>query len=275
MSDEPLPKYVDQNYARTCSLDLSSWLLDNSLPAICEPRHNGIRVFFFKSREHFVITGRLGNLFTPAGNPAVFSKIPRLRNAPERVILDGEYVARDGLHLFDVLQIDDRDLRPLPLYRRKEFLHQIIGGSGLETPFIMADSQEEIRRYSDDMFSKGFDAVMIKNYNSFYGEPNSWGRIKKFDTLDCFVIDLRDKPVRSWTIGVYDSSGKIVNLGEIASVLERVDPRKVRLGSVVEVRFEIVDGKFGGQFVTRVRRDKLASECLLCQIPQLEKTILP
>lgn len=277
MSDDFLPRYVKENHARTSPLDLDTWLEKNPLPAICEPKYEGMRVFLFKSGDHLVVSGGIGIVFTPDSTPSVFAKVTELVHAPNRMILDGVYVAREGLHLFDVLQLDDRDMRPLPLYRRKEIFHRTVLDSGLEVPFEWAESEEEIQRYAAGAFERGGEGVMVKKRNSFYGESESWIGIKKFDSADCFVIDFRDLPEqgRVWSLGIYDSSDKVVTLGEVASLSDRVDPKRVRLGSVVEVRYDLVDGKFLPHFVIRLRRDKRPSECRIAQIPRLEKFLLP
>jgi ATP-dependent DNA ligase len=276
--DDALPKYVQAHSAKASAMDLSSWLLDNPLPAICEPKYEGLRVFFFKSGDHLVVSGRLGTIFSPASSPAVFSKVPELVHAPKRMILDGEYLAKEGLHLFDLLQIDDRDLKPLPLLRRKEMLSKILVDSGLEVPYVWAETAEEIQRYSQETISRGGEGIIVKNPHSFYRQPDSWLKIGRFDTMDCFVIDFQQAGDRmTWSVGAYDSQGKVVILGGVAALAERVDPNKVRLGSVVEVRFHLADGRVSVEFIARIRRDKLASECTLSQIPQLErkKELLP
>ena len=274
---EALPNYVKGRYARTSSLGLSSWLLDNPLPAICEPEFDGQRVFFFKSGDRLVISGGSGSIYTPASTPAVFSKVPELVGAPNRLILDGEYVPKEGLHLFDLLQIDDRDLGPLPLYRRKEMLHELIADSGMETDFIWVDSREEIQKFADEITSRGGDGILVKNPQSFYGQSNSWGRVRRSDSVDCFVIDVHEEDSsgkKSWTIAVYDPVGKIVTLGEVSSISDRVNPGKVRLGSVVEVRFHLSEFKLIALFISKLRRDKPAIECLISQIPEFEKMLL-
>jgi ATP-dependent DNA ligase len=269
---DALPKYVQENYAKADAIDLSSWLLGNSLPAICEPKFDGLRVFLFKSGDHLIISGRHGNIYSPASSPGVFTKIPELIHAPRRMILDGEYLSKEGLHLFDVLRVDDRDMRPLPLYRRKEILEQLIANSGLETPFVWAETPEEIQKYAQESMTKGFEGIIVKNPASFYGQQDSWIKIRRFDSIDCFVIDLREDPERrTWTIAVYDPAGKIVPLGEIRSYSERVDPLKVRLGSIVQVRYRMIENRFVAEFITKLRRDKLAVECTISQIPQPEK----
>ena len=275
---DALPKYVEENYAKAKALDLSSWLLDNPLPAICEPKYDGLRVFFFKSGDHLIISGRHGNIYSPVTNPTVFAKIPELIHAPTRMILDGEYVARDGLHLFDVLRVEDRDMRPLPLYRRKEILTQLLDKSGLETPFIWAEAAEEIQKFSAESTAKGLEGIIVKNPASFYGQPDSWVKIKGFDSIDCFVIDLQEDPKgrKTWTIALYDPAGKIVPLGDVASYQDRVDPQKVRLGSIIQVRYHMDVNRFVAEFIAKLRRDKLAVECTISQIPHLKhKELLP
>ena len=276
MSDA-LPNFVKEKHAKTSSVDLSCWLLDNPLPAICEPKYEGLRVFLFKSGDHLLVSGRNGSVYAPASNPTVFAKVPELVHAPKRMILDGEYIPRDGLHFFDLLQIDDRDLTPLPLFRRKEMLHRVIEDSGLETPFILAEAQEDIQKFAEEVIANGGEGIIVKNPNSFYGELDSWIKMKRFDSLDCFVVDFKEdisgKKGKIWSVAVLDKTRKIVILGDVSSYSERVDPRKVRLGTVVEVRFRKDEGKFNAQFIARIRRDKLASECLISQISQPEKSI--
>ncbi len=276
MSDA-LPGYVQENHAEASAVDLSSWVRENPLPAICEPKYEGQRVFLFKSGEHLVVSGKVGSVYTPASNPVVFSKVPELVQAPQKMILDGEYVSREGLHIFDVLQTDDRDMRPLPLYRRKEILHQLIAESGLETPFIWAETQQQIQRFAVERISEGGQGIIVKNPNSFYGQRDSWVKVKRSDTVDCFVIDYHDEAFgnkKVWSLALYDPAGKIVTLGDVNSYAERVDPQKVRLGSVVEVRYSLVADKFCAQFILRVRRDKFPSECTVSQISQQRKELL-
>ncbi len=104
-------------------------------------------------------------------------------------------------------------------------------------------------------------------------------QIKRFDSLDCFIVDFQEespkKQKKTWSLAIFDTSGKILILGDVSSYAERVDPKKVRLGSVVEVRYNLTEGRFNAQFIVRTRRDKLASECMISQIPQLEKDVHP
>ena len=264
-----------ENYSKAVKADLSKWLLGNPLPAICEPKLDGIRVFLFKSGDKLVISSKHGGIYTPKANPKVFMKVTEFVHAPNRAILDGEYLSREGLYLFDVLQIDDRDVRSLRLDERKKILREILRRTNLEVPFKRAKSKGEIMTLMEDMVRKGGEGIIVKNPRSTYGQPNSWLKLKRYDTVDCFVIDYEETPEmkktgvpRSWFVGVYDDKGQRIDLGKVGSFVERVDPRKVTIGSVIEVRFQEVtdDLKLRAPFILRIRHDKTPSECLLSQV---------
>jgi ATP-dependent DNA ligase len=69
-------------------------------------------------------------------------------------------------------------------------------------------------------------------------------------------------------VAVYDDQGRVVELGNVGSTVERVDPRHVKKGSVIEVRFQEVtkDWKLRAPFILRIRHDKTPDECLLSQL---------
>ena len=276
MSEE-LPKYVEENYAKAVKLDLGSWLAKNPLPSVVESKYDGIRVFLFKSGDKLVLSSKHGGVYTPRATPQVFSRVPEFTHAPHRMILDGEYVAKEakGLFLFDVLQVDDRDLRRTPLLERKKVLREILKDTGLEVPFVVARTKEKIDSYMAEMVAEGREGVVVKNPDSAYGKPGTWLKVKKFDTVDVFVTGLVETKemratgmARSWTMGLYDDNGHVVEVGNVGSTVEKVDPSKVKEGSVVEVRFQEVtrDRKLRAPFIVRIRRDKTPEECKLEQL---------
>ena len=276
MSEE-LPTYVQENYSKAVKLDLGTWISKNPLPAICETKFDGIRVFLFKSGDKLVLSSKHGGIYTPKGSPQVFSRVPEFLHAPNRMILDGEYVAREakGLFLFDVLQVDDRDIREKPLIERKKVLREILKGTGLEVHTTLARTAERIMELRDKAVNEGREGIVVKNPESSYGQSNSWLKLKKFDTVDCFVTGLVVTPemertgvTRSWSVGVYDENGQVVEIGNVGSMVEQVDPSRVKKGSVIEVRFQEVtrDRKLRAPFIIRVRHDKTPEECLLSQL---------
>ncbi|MDA4121785.1 MAG: hypothetical protein OK456_01240 [Thaumarchaeota archaeon] len=273
MSEE-LPNYVQENYAKASKMSLEEWLSINPLPALCEPKLDGIRVFLFKSGDKLVISSKHGAIYTPNSSPKVFAAVPEFTRAPHRMILDGEYVKDEGLHFFDVIQVDDRDLRSLPLTERKKILKEILADTGLELRYKLAKTKEQVLTMKDQEIKKGGEGLMLKDPGSTYGQHNSWLKLKRFDTIDCFIIDYADTPEmertgvpHSWHLGVYDGTRE-VNLGKVGAYIEKVDPRKVKIGSVVEVRYNEVtdDLKLREPFIIRVRHDKTPNECLLSQV---------
>lgn len=274
MSDA-LPNYVLANYARVVKMDLGSWLGKNPLPSICEPKYDGIRVFLFKSSEKLVLSSKHGGIYTPSANPNVFSKVPEFTHAPNRVIMDGEYIVKEGIKLFDVLQVDQRDVRGMILEERKKILREILHDTGLEAESIHANTLDAILRFKDRVISEGGEGIVVKNPLSTYGQSGSWLKLKRYDTIDCFVVDYEETPEmknsgvpHSWLVGVYDKARQVVNLGKVGSFVESVDPRQVRIGSVLEIRFHEVtsDRKLRAPFILKIRHDKTPSECLLSQI---------
>lgn len=276
MSEE-LPTYVADNYAKAVKMELGTWLGKNPLPALCEPKLDGIRVFLFKSGDKLVMSSKHGGIYTPKSTPKAFSRVPEFTHAPNRMILDGEYVAKEakGLFLFDVLQVDDRDVREKTLLERKKILREILGGTGLEVDCSLAKTSERIMELRDEAVSRGREGIMVKNPQSGYGQPGSWLKLKRFDTVDVFVTrvvetkEMRSTGIpRSWTVAVYDDNGQLVELGNVGSMVEGVDPRKVKKDSVIEVRFQELtrDRKLRAPFILRVRHDKIPDECLYSQL---------
>ena len=275
-----LPEYVLENFAHAVKQDLGTWLLNNPLPSVVEPKLDGIRVFLFKSGDKLVLSSKHGGVYTPKSSPKVFATFPELLHAPHRMILDGEYVSREpiknkGLFFFDVLHVDDRDVRSLVLRDRKKVLREILEATGLEVQFKMAKTAGQIIAFKESFADDGYEGVVAKNPLSTYGEAGSWLKLKKFETVDVFVMDYertqemeKTGVPRSWVVGVYDDEGRKVPLGKVGAFVERVDPKKVKRGSVVEVRFQEVteDKKLRGAVILRIRHDKLPNECLLSQV---------
>ena len=214
-------------------------------------------------------------LFTPKGSPKVFARVPEFTHAPYQMILDGEYLSDQGLFLFDVIQVDDRDVRQLLLPERKKILREILRGTGLEVPYKTAKTAGEITAFMERVLKEGGEGLIVKNPASRYGQPGSWLKLKRFDTVDCFIVDYEETQEmrrtgvpRSWRIGVCRDDGERVDIGKVGGFVEGVDPRQVKIGTVVEVRFQEVtkDLKLREPFILKIRHDKTPEECLLSQL---------
>jgi hypothetical protein len=56
----------------------------------------------------------------------------------------------------------------------------------------------------------------------------------------------------------------------VEKIVENIHARRSGLGTVVEVRFQLIteDQKLVGAFITKINHDKSPSECLMSQIPR-------
>jgi len=140
---------------------------------------------------------------------------------------------------------------------------------------ILAHNYQEIIDFKNDLLSKGAEGLIVKNPNSMYGERNSWLKVKRFNTVDCFVTRHevtkemeRSGVPHSWFVGLYNESGAVVEMGKVGTYLKDVDPKKIKIGSVIEIQFQEVteDLKFREPFIIKVREDKRVRECTLLQI---------
>jgi ATP-dependent DNA ligase len=269
-----------ENYCQPVRMDLADWLIKNPTPVICERKFDGFRVFLFKSGGKIVLTTKHGRIYTQTSHPLLFQRLqPLLKESlPNQLILDGEYVAPDQLHLFDILRRNDEDTTKLPLFQRKELLHEILAKTGVrefDVETIQVNSYTEIMNALTDLMSKGAEGIVLKNPRSKYGERGSWLKLKRYDTIDCFVIkyertgDMESTGIpHSWYVGVYNEAGQVVEMGKVGAYVKEVDPLKIKVGTVVEIQFQEVteELKFRHPHILRIREDKSAKECTIDQI---------
>jgi ATP-dependent DNA ligase len=269
-----------ENYAKAVPMDLNEWLSLNPLPSICEEKSDGFRVFIFKSDGKILLATRHGRIYSDSSHPLLFKKIEILKapEIPKKVIFDGEYVAPDKLHIFDLLRVDDRDLTSTILIDRKRILSDLLSGPRklFAIPWVLVNSVQEILDYKKSELSKGNEGIIVKNPSSLYGQRNSWLKLKRFDTVDCFIIGVertlemdRSGVPHSWFIGIYDENNQVLEIGKVGTYLKEVDPTRIKVGTVVEIQYQefTVDKKLRGPFIIKIREDKIKEECNISQIP--------
>ena len=274
-----LTEYMLNNYARAVSLELGEWLAHNPPPSICEEKLDGFRVFAFKSGSNILLATRHGRIYSESTHPLLFKTIKPLleMQSPSRAVLDGEYIAPDRMSIFDVLRIDDREVTGLPLLERKSILSQVLTGES--EPFLvkyfLAKSTEEIQAQMKRVVERGGEGLVVKNPSSTYGQRNSWLKLKRFDTIDCFVTGYdttkemeRTGIPHSWFIGLCEPGGSILEIGKVGTYLKEIDPLRIKLGTVVEVQYQQVtsDRKLRQPFIIRIREDKTKEECSSSQL---------
>jgi ATP-dependent DNA ligase len=281
LSSKALVDFMQERYARAISIDLGEWLNRNPPPTICEPKHDGFRVFLFKSRDKVLFTTRHGVIYSEASHPQLFKKILPLRKTgtvPDKLVLDAEYRGPDSLWIFDVLQTGNEDISGRGLLERKRILSEILSGDRefLLVRYEIANSFVEILEYKAKQLALGEEGIIVKNPSSTYGQKDSWLKLKRADTVDCFVTGIdrtiemdRTGVPHSWFIGLYEADGSILEMGKVGTYLKEVDPSKITVGTVVEVQYQQVteDKKFRGPFIRRIREDKKKEECSVSQLP--------
>jgi bifunctional non-homologous end joining protein LigD len=216
-------------------------------------------------------------VYDAKGNPsfALMQQRKRLRLSPT-------YVA------FDILELEGRDLRRLPLTERKQLLAGIVEeGKNLQT-MPSTENGEELWNVA---MARGIEGVVAKKKESAYvtGRSRSWLKIKLEKTADCVIIGYATKTrtIASLALGLYDG-GALTYIGQVgtgfnALLLERLSkqliaasndvalPKNVRPvipASVCEVRYlEFTNGhRLRAPVFLRLRDDKDASECTIDQV---------
>jgi len=276
---QALAEFMLERYARPVNIELGEWLERNPPPCLCEPKHDGFRIFLYKSGEKILFATRHGAIYSETSHPQLFKKILPLRQSkdlPEKLILDGEFHSPDDLWIFDVLQTGEEIVTGKSLLERKKILSGLLSRDRefLLVKYIMANSFEEIMEYKSNEIALGEEGIMVKNPSSTYGQKGAWLKLKRSDTIDCFVTGI-DRTIEmdrtgiphSWFIGLYDGAGKMEEIGKVGTYLKEVDPLRIVVGTVLEVQFQEVtdDRKLRGPFIVRIREDKKKEECTITQ----------
>lgn len=201
-----------------------------------EPKWDGFRALVFRDGDEVEITSRntkaLTRYFPELGGP--------LRDLlPPRCVIDGELVVpgTGGLdfdllgrrihpaksrierlavetpaHLvvFDILALDDVDLRPLPLADRRGTLESVL--DGITSPLHLTPATTD-HALAVEWFGRfdggGFDGVMAKPTDGTYEEDRrSQIKVKHHRSVDCVVAgyaEHRNGGVGSLKLGLYDT----------------------------------------------------------------------
>ena len=220
-----------------------------------EPKWDGFRVLVFRDGAELFIQSREGK---PLGRYFPDLTAPLLRELPPRCVLDGEIViARDHgldfealqlrLHpaasrvklladelpasvvFWDVLSLDDRDLRATPFAERRQLVESLLAQAAPPVHLTPATSD---RATAADWFKRfegaGLDGVMAKSLAGAY-EANKrvMLKIKHERECDCVIGGFRwhksgQERVGSLLLGLYDDAGVLHHVGVAASFTDSV-----------------------------------------------------
>jgi bifunctional non-homologous end joining protein LigD len=189
---------------------------------------------------------------------------------------------------FDVLELEGRNLKTLPLSTRKRLLSEVVQeGRNLQT----MPSTDDGERLWDVVTARHLEGVMAKKKESVYvtGRSHAWLKIKDEKTVDCVIIGYltKTRAIASLALGLYDAGrltyvGQVGTgfseslLGELATELVRARsdvavPKNVQLvipDKVCEVRYlqYTKDNRLRAPIFVRMRDDKPADECTIDQV---------
>jgi ATP-dependent DNA ligase len=216
-----------------------------------EPKWDGFRAVIFRDRDELLIQSRDGK---PLDRYFPELRGPLVRQLPQRCVLDGEIVIAgeggldfDALTLrihpaasrvktlaaqspasvvfFDLLQLDDRDLRDEPFTVRRSELERAM--ADLEAPLHLTPATRD-RATAQDWFKRfegaGLDGVIAKLVAGPYTpDKRTMLKIKHERDCDCVVAGFRwhkdgDGTANgSLLLGLYNGAGKLQHVGVCAS----------------------------------------------------------
>lgn len=136
----------------------------------------------------------------------------RIHPAESRVKMLSETTPA-SLVVFDILALDDLDLRAQPLTARRETLVRLLGGVHAPIHVTPASTDPEVARDWFERFEgSGFDGVMAKALDGIYVEDKRVQlKVKHHRTADCVVAGYRQHKeggVGSLLLGLFDEGGE-------------------------------------------------------------------
>jgi ATP-dependent DNA ligase len=216
-----------------------------------EPKWDGFRTVVFRDGDEVLLQSRdekpMNRYFPELVEP--------LQKAiPERCVLDGEIVivGPNGLDFealllrihpaasrvkllaeqtpasyvaWDLLALDDEDLREVPLEKRRERLERLF--AGVVPPVHLSPSTRD-RALAEDWFNRfegaGLDGVMAKRLESPYSAgERTMIKVKHSRTADCVLAGFRwhkngpGTMVGSLLLGLFDENGELHHVGVTAA----------------------------------------------------------
>jgi ATP dependent DNA ligase domain len=214
-------------------------------------------------------------IYTRADYPHLFEDA----SLPPGTCLDCELLrAKEQVYVFDVLSLNnDFDVMLKPLHERRKLLEEELYWTGrfrLATTFRVKNLDDVRKAYSSAV-SEGYEGLVLKDATSFYRTPGAWLKLRETDTVDAVVMALvptaatfATGAVWTYQVGLHNpGSRKLEPFGEVSSAVRGFDRSKVKVGSVLELRFNVEGGKLQWPAtILRIRDDKLPEECLTTQV---------
>ena len=187
-------------------------------------------------------------------------------------MFDGEHVG-DTLYVFDLLELDGKDIRHLPFNQRYALMEQMLDGMGNVVPSMKllkaAFTTEEKRALAAEIESTRREGLVFKMINAAYDS----GRIAmslKYKLLEASTCIVLSKNVqRSVQIGLLNAAGNMVPVGNVTILANFAVPAE---NDLVEVEYLYYNpgGAFEQATYLGPRNDILREEALLSQVTRLK-----
>jgi bifunctional non-homologous end joining protein LigD len=192
---------------------------------------------------------------------------------------------------FDLLELEGRDLRRLPLSERRKFLLETVKEGGNLQTMPSTENGEELWNV---VTARGLEGVVAKKKDSIYitGRSRAWLKIKLEKTVDCVIVGYATKTreIASLALGLYNGV-TLTYIGQVGtgfseSLLDRLSKGLVRASNdvvlpknvhpvvpdkVCEVKYleSTKDGRLRAPVFLRIRSDKLPRECTIDQVTKV------
>jgi len=239
---------------------------------VYEPKWDGFRCVAFRDGDEIELGSRNERPLT-----RYFPELldPMRRHFPARAVVDGEIVivGAGGLDFeallqrihpaasrvallasttpasfvaFDLLAVDDTDLRPVPFHERRRRLEEALGTASAPIHLTPATADPDVAR---DWFARfegaGLDGVVAKRGDLTYREgERAMVKVKHERTADCVVAGFRwhkaGGVIGSLLLGLYDDAGVLHHVGVAASFTQA--RRRELVDELAPLRMSSLDG---------------------------------
>jgi len=154
------------------------------------------------------------------------------RELTEEELKERKEKVKITIKVFDILFLNGRELKDLPLSERQKYLLEVVPAEYLAEGKD-CNNEIELMKFYEEALHKGLEGVVVKNLNSRYvaGERTyTWLKLKpERDTIDCTIVKaLYGKGKRtglysSFLMAVRDSEKKqLYTIGKVSNLSEEV-----------------------------------------------------